>query len=308
MERVILIPIYEDNEAAARLIQELAHTMGPDLFIVAVDDGSIRQPVHPELIAAAGLRGVVLRLKRNVGHQRAIATGLSYVADTLPESITVIMDSDGEDVPETIHQLLVELDQGEHDAAVAIRTSRMETIKFKVFYQVYRFIFYILAGKEIGFGNFMALRPSAVRRLAAMQETRTHVAASLLASKLRVARCPVARGLRYKGGSKMNFSGLVLHGFRALMVFAENVLVRVGLVCMGIMVVAMVGIILASILKLFGLATPGWFSIALGVLILILIQTAALTLSFLMLAGIARNNGGATLEYSSLVDQVLETS
>jgi polyisoprenyl-phosphate glycosyltransferase len=47
-----------------------------------------------------GLSGVVIKLKRNVGHQRAIAIGLNYVADHHPDiACTVVMDSDGEDTP-----------------------------------------------------------------------------------------------------------------------------------------------------------------------------------------------------------------
>ena len=63
-----------------------------------MDDGSVRQPVDPASIARAGLDGVVIKLKRNVGHQRAIAIGLSYVAENHGDAEpVVVMDSDGED-------------------------------------------------------------------------------------------------------------------------------------------------------------------------------------------------------------------
>jgi len=64
-----------------------------------MDDGSIRQPLKPEGISGAGLNGVVIRLKRNAGHQRAIAVGLAYVADRFPDAHCIVMDSDGEDPP-----------------------------------------------------------------------------------------------------------------------------------------------------------------------------------------------------------------
>ncbi|MDA4845793.1 glycosyltransferase family 2 protein [Hoeflea poritis] len=308
MSYVVLTPIYEDKNACARLFRELASFMGRDIYVIAVDDGSVRQPINPDLIAEAGLEGVVLRLKRNVGHQRAIATGLSYIAEKHPDATTIVMDSDGEDAPDTVHKLLSALESPTVDAAVARRTSRFETLKFKAFYQVYRAIFRLLTGREIGFGNFMALRPSAVRRLAAMHETWIHVPASVLASKLRVEPCPIARGPRYSGQSKMNFQSLVLHGFRALMVFAEDVLVRVGLICILVMMVSVAAMLVAAVLKIFGLATPGWFSTVLGLLILILIQTGTLTLSFLMLAGIARGGPAVPVQYEALIDEVISTS
>jgi glycosyltransferase involved in cell wall biosynthesis len=302
---VVVTPIYEDSEAAARLFRELHKSLGADVYIVAVDDGSVRTPVDPGIIAEAGLHGVVLRLKRNVGHQRAIAIGICYVADVAPDALCIVMDSDGEDLPETIPDLVSALDAAGADAAVASRASRVETVRFKAFYQLYRLFFRLFAGREISFGNFMALRPAAVKRLAAMQELWTHVAACLIASKLKIAPRAIHRGPRYAGQSRMNFPGLVLHGFRALMVFAEDVLVRVGLFCLVVMGVSAVGIAAAAILKAFGLATPGWFSVVLGVLVLILFQTGALTLMCLMLAGISRNSALHPIEHDVFVDEIL---
>ena len=154
----------------------------------------------------------------------------------------------------------------------------------------------------------MALNPEAVKRLAAMHEIWPHVAGSVLASKLRLVVVPIDRGARYAGQSKMKFVGLALHGFKALMVFAEDVLMRVGLACIFISVFAVLGALLAIVLKLIGFATPGWFSVALGVLFLVFLQTAALTLITLMLSGVAR--GGAVLgdAYRDFVDSVIPVS
>ena len=61
----------------------------------------------PDSLRPAGLSGVIIRLRRNVGHQRAIAVGLGFVADELQDADRiVVMDSDGEDLPATIHALL----------------------------------------------------------------------------------------------------------------------------------------------------------------------------------------------------------
>ncbi len=135
---VVVTPVYEDVEASSRLFVELRAALGDDVFIVAVDDGSIRQPVKPERISGAGLNGVVLRLKRNVGHQRAISVGLGYVADRLSAAQCIVMDSDGEDLPATISELTRRLKAEDVDIAVAQRKSRVETLKFKVFYVVYK--------------------------------------------------------------------------------------------------------------------------------------------------------------------------
>ena len=303
---VIVTPVYEDREASSQLFVELANNFGASAFVVAVDDGSVREPLDPDSLRRAGLSGVIIRLRRNIGHQRAIAVGLGFVADELPNADRiVVMDSDGEDRPATIHALLDALQSPQFDIAVAERKSRVETLRFRAFYVLYKIIFGALTGRRISFGNFMALKPEAVKRLSAMHESWTHIAGAVLASKLRLAVVPLDRGARYAGQSKMNFVGLALHGFKALMVFAEDVLVRVGLACVVISILSVLGALVAIVLKLIGFATPGWFSVALGVLFLVFLQTAALTLMTLMLSGVAK--GGAVLvdAYREFVDVVI---
>ncbi|WP_231583431.1 glycosyltransferase [Luteimonas sp. FCS-9] len=304
---VVVMPVYEDIEASTKLFQELARHQGGGVYVVAVDDGSVRQPLDAAAIADAGLKGVVLKLRRNVGHQRAIAIGLGYVADNFgDQQRVVVMDSDGEDTPQSIGELLEGLDSPDVDVVAATRKSRVETLRFKLFYIVYRHLFSTLTGRKIGFGNFMALKMPAVRRLAVMQEVWTHVAASVLNSKLRVVNRALDRGPRYAGQSKMNFVGLALHGFRALMVFAEDVLVRVGIACTLVAGLSVFGGMLALLLKAVGFATPGWFSLVTGILLLVFLQTAALTLIVLMLSGMIRNGGvldaGA---YKNFIDEVV---
>jgi hypothetical protein len=164
-----------------------------------------------------------------------------------------------------------------------------------------------MTGRQISFGNFMALKFNAIKRLVAMQELSIHVAAAVIASKLRTSVLALDRGPRYAGQSKMNFVGLALHGFKALMVFAEDVLVRVGIACTAIAIFAVGGATAAIILKLIGVSTPGWFSIALGILVLMFLQTGALALMTLMLTGVVRGGNVTTaIAYHDFVEQVIE--
>lgn len=301
----VVMPIYEDQEASTRLFRELSAKYSDRVYVVAVDDGSINQPMHIEALQSNGLDGVVIKLKRNVGHQRAIAIGINYIADKLPDMpCTVVMDSDGEDTPESIKELVEPLKSPKVDVVVAQRKSRIETLRFKTFYVIYKMLFQLLTGRKISFGNFMALKPAALKRLAAMQELWMHVAGCVLTSKLRVKTLPIDRGPRFAGKSKMNFVGLALHGFRALMVFAEDVLVRVGIICAFVAAIAVLASIVAIGLKLAGFATPGWFSVAFGILLLVFLQTGALTLMTLMLTGVVRAGAPNMTDYRSYIEQV----
>ena len=119
---IIVTPVYEDREASGRLFQELAKEFGHDVFVVAVDDGSVSEPLQIESLDKANINGVILRLRRNVGHQRAIAIGLGYVSEYIrPDQRVVVMDSDGEDLPGTISNLLDQLKPDVFDVAVAQR-------------------------------------------------------------------------------------------------------------------------------------------------------------------------------------------
>jgi len=302
---VVVTPIYEDTESASCLFSELSSVSEEKFFIVAVDDGSVHSPVNIEMIKNTGLDGVVIKLKRNVGHQKAIAVGLSYVEEQLSNyKRVVVMDSDGEDAPNSICDLLQQASKNNVDVVVAQRKSRVETLWFRSFYIVYKWIFRVLVGRWIDFGNFMVMKPSAVSRVVSMHELWLHLASCVLVSRLRVVTYPLDRGERYAGIGKTNFIGQVLHGFRAIMVFAEDVLVRVGVACALVAILAVLGGVTAVFLKLLGFATPGWFSIAVGILLLVFLQTGALTLMTLMLTGVVKSGAVDVFDYDRLIDRV----
>jgi len=298
----VVTPVYEDTEASSRLFSALAQLHGKRMHLIVVDDGSLANPVTKSLVAAANVDATILSLHRNVGHQKAIAIGLSFLLQHVrDEQKIVVMDSDGEDLPSSIAQLEENLSACV-EVAVATRKSRVETIRFKAFYLVYKSFFRLMTGRHISFGNFMMLKASGLRRLVLMPELATHVAASVLASKLRITEVAIDRGPRYAGKSKMNFSSLILHGLRALMVFAEDVLVRATMASVLIATFSALGIATAIFLKSIGFATPGWFSIALGVLLMMLIQTGAVSLMTLMLTGVVRSAAPADIRsYQNLI-------
>jgi hypothetical protein len=307
---IVVTPVYEDVEASSLLFKELKGQFHKEVFVVAVDDGSVKQPLQIDSLKTAKLDGVILKLRRNVGHQKAIAIGLGYISDQISsKQLVVVMDSDGEDLPSTIPELLSQLENPSVDVVVAQRKSRVETFRFKLFYAIYKRFFSLMTGRAISFGNFMALKRDAVQRLVVMQELSIHVAGAVIASKLRTKTCSINRGPRYAGQSKMNFVGLVLHGFKALMVFAEDVLVRVGIACGLVAGLSLFASVAAITLKIVGIATPGWFSIALGILVLMLMQTGALALMTLMLTGVIRSGSVTTLiSYHDFIRKVLYTN
>ena len=301
---VIIAPYYEDK-ASDYFFKELAGCVSETDMILIVDDGSITIPLQSDDLKKYGLNGKIIRLRRNIGHQCAISVGLAYATEELQFDNLVIMDSDGEDRPSDIKLLLEKL-KSDVDVVVAQRTSRHESVKFKLFYLIYKTMFRWLVGKSISFGNFMVMTKSAAARLAKSQETFMHVAASVLNSKLRLSLLPLARGKRYAGKSKMSLVNLILHGIRSIMVFSESVLVRITLFCAVFAAIIFVAFTIMIVAKFAGITIVGWFSTISGILLLMLFQVASMTLLLLLLAGNLRQLPSLNIDHMSLVEEVLD--
>jgi hypothetical protein len=91
------------------------------------------------------------------------------------------------------------------------------------------------------------------------------------------------------------------------MVFAEDVLVRVGIACALVAALSVVGVVVAIVLKSIGFATPGWFSVALGIMLLVFMQTGTLTLMTLMLTGVVRSGSVASIAWRDFVLSIEES-
>lgn len=302
---IFVMPVYEDRIAAEKLFQELKFEFQKNpIFVIAVDDGSVIKPLNSS--KKNDIDGLIIRLNRNVGHQQAISIGLHYVADHYSDNSVVVMDCDGEDLPSSASLLIEKLKENDDfDIVVAARRSRKESWLFKAFYVFYRYLFRLLTGKSIAFGNFMAIKPKALRRLVRMQELWTHLAGSVVTSKLRIYSEPTDRGPRYHGQSKMNFVSLVQHGFKALTVFAEDVLIRIAVGCLLMAAFVVISIFIVFLLKLINMATPGWASLLIGMLFMILLQTCMIALLCLLLTNISKKSQ-ANIDYKYFIDQVIK--
>lgn len=153
-----LTPIYNDWESFAILIQEIyqlkQNLSTYDFFIVAVNDGSTQD--LPEDFDYKNIPTTVLNLKINIGHQRAIAVGLQYIYNEVSDyDFVVVMDSDGEDKPQDIKDLIGKAEhENEKKIIFAQRKKRQESTFFKIGYFFYKYLFYFLTGQKISFGNF----------------------------------------------------------------------------------------------------------------------------------------------------------
>ena len=229
---VVLSPVYDDWAAVAlllpRLDQELARS-GACARVVLVNDGSINPPpgdlVRVPLTAISAVH--VLSLRRNLGHQRAIAVGLAFIQERMPCDAVVLMDADGEDDPLDVPRLLANVREGQGKSVVfARRMRRSEGVAFTVLYRTYRWVHRLMTGIPVQVGNFSIVPYPLLGRLVVMSDLWNHNAAAVLQSRIPYDMVPTSRAQRLSGTSRMNFVALVAHGMSAVAVFADRVGVR----------------------------------------------------------------------------------
>ena len=283
-EIMVVTPVYNDWQALAMLAQSLmavADQHELHIRLLAVDDGSTILPVN----LPADLHLVCLA--RNLGHQRAIAVGLAVAHAMQVDLPIVVMDCDGEDRPEDIPALLSEFDINPDKIIFARRAKRSEGEIFRIFYVFFKFIFHVLTGHSIAFGNFCIIPPASLKRIVYLQEIWNHFAAGIMRSGLPWRTIPTERGKRYAGRSHMNLVALVLHGLSAISVYIEVVYVRLLFAALFLMGLDMAAFLVLVYIRFFTpLAIPGWATnVAIGLTVVMVQALLFLALlSFVVLS------------------------
>jgi hypothetical protein len=293
----ILVPVFDDWACAAQLLPLLdAELSGvaAEITVILIDDGSTTAPsedvVPDALHSISEVR--VLRLRTNLGHQRAIAIGLYYVHQFLPVDAIVVMDGDGEDRPADIPALLSALAEGGgRDMVFAARAKRLERPLFRFFYRLYRAIHRVLTGIPVRVGNFSVIPRASLDRLMVSSDLWNHYAAAAFRSRLPLRIIPLDRGTRLVGKSRMNFLALVVHGLSAISVFADVVSVRL---LVSATAFALVSLFLLAAAVSAGFAAPHsvppWAAIAVGALGVICLEAMMLSLGLVLAVISARSN------------------
>lgn len=293
----IVTPVLDDWDSLRILIDAIGTTLagsGVSVEILAVDDGSLHpfDPAGVPLPADGAVRAVrVLHLAANLGHQRAIAVGLTEMARRNDLDAVVVMDSDGEDRPEDIVHLL-EVARAEPGLIVmAQRAKRSESLTFRIAYRLYKLMFRSLTGRVIDFGNFSLLPMRAVRRLVHMPDLWNNLAAAILRCRLPYRAVPTARGQRYAGSSRMNLPALVIHGLSAMSVYTDVIFVRILAASVVFGGLTALGIVVATVLRLAtNLAVPGWATTVVGNLAVMLLLTVMMVVAAALMQLAGRSN------------------
>ncbi len=271
------IPVFNDWKAAAQLVELIDDALAGfagSARVLFVDDGSTDTQGLVLRRAPRHLRAIeVLPLRRNLGHQRAIAIGLTYIYEHRPCDAVVVMDGDGEDAPRDVPTLLARL-KAESDVPVvfAQRARRSEGLGFRLGYLTFRLLHRVLTGRGVEVGNFSVIPRAQLSRLVGVSEIWNHYAAAVFKARLPTVLVPIPRAKRLDGRSQMSFVSLVTHGLSAISVYGETVGVRLLVFASFAMLLSLLGIGIAVGIRLgTDLAIPGWATNVTGLLLLSLL-------------------------------------
>lgn len=284
---LILCPLYNDWKSYIHLLKNIETVFAENneysIRFLCVDDASeenSRGNFFNNQISNVSL----LNVNRNVGHQKAIAIGLSYAHNNLDYDYLTIMDSDGEDNPNDLLRMLDHV--GDNCIVFAKRIKREERFIFKVFYRLFKYFFFILTGKRISFGNYSILGSQAINKIVNDCDLWVNYSSCTLNHKITRILVNTNRSKRYFGQSKMNFQSLILHGLGAFSIHIEKIAARLLIFTIFMGVLASFGIAFTVYVKIFtDTAIPGWATSFISSLAIILFQsiTMCLLLTFIIL-------------------------
>ena len=309
----IVTPVYNDWSSFEMLVQAIddafASVRSYQVEVLAIDDGS--SDVAPTTLPRplVSVRSVsILRLVRNLGHQGAIAVGLSCVEARGGHAFVGVLDADGEDKPADLLKLLSAIKSDLHQQCVfAQRRKRSESLVFRVCHRLFLLMERLLVGRSDRVGNFSVLSPAAVSAIVRSPEAWLHHAGAVKRLRLPFGTVPCDRGRRFCGSSKMKFTSLILHGLRGISVFREFVAIRLFLMFLVLFAAVLVVVPAVLVLKFFTTtSTPGWTTAVIGTVSILLMQVFAMLIQFVFVVlGSSRDMCNTPLNvHASLIAEV----
>ena len=312
---VILLPVFNDWEALGMLLDKLDrvlldHEIEADVLVVNDCSTAPFGKTPSEGTYHAIARIDILELRQNLGHQRAIAIGLTHIERNRPCAAVLLMDSDGEDDPNDIPKLLAKLkEHAGRKIVFAERRRRSENLTFRVFYLLYRTLHYLLIGHGVRVGNFSVIPRERLSTLVVVSEMWNHYAAAVFKARIPFDTVPTRRAKRLDGKSKMNFVNLVIHGLSAISVYGDIVGVRLLVAASGLIVATTFALACTVAVRLWTeMAIPGWATSTVGVLVVILLQAImfCIVFSFMILGDRNRATFLPIRDYAYYIDRLRE--
>ncbi|NIS81665.1 MAG: glycosyltransferase [Anaerolineales bacterium] len=239
----VAAPVYNEVESLPELydrVRAVMEELGEPWELLLIDDGS--QDGSTDVIRSLAQEDERVRpviFARNFGHQIAITAGLDYSRG----SAVVIMDSDLQDPPEVIHDLVAKWREG-YEVVYAVRVEREGESLFK---KMTATLFYRLINRitdvdiPLETGDFRLLDREVVNTLNSMREKHRFPRGMAAWVGFRQIGVPYRRAARFAGETKYPLSKmlrLALNAITGFSYFPLQLATYFGFVCAGVSAVA----------------------------------------------------------------------
>ena len=225
----IVLPTYNDWKSLSILliqIEKYLKNTKNTYKILIIDDNSSEKNKY-RLNKNKFFKEIkILRLKNNVGSQKAIATGLKFISkyQKKKEDKFIIMDSDGEDDPKKIKEIIKFIDKNHKTKIITMnRTIRKESFFFSILYEIHLLLTFFITLKYIRFGNFSFLNRKVINSLTKKKELWLAYSATLNKFFESKESILAPRRKRISGKSKMSYSNLITHSLNIQSVYMKNI-------------------------------------------------------------------------------------
>tara|TARA_B100000886_G_scaffold301883_1_gene231617 strand:+ start:2894 stop:3766 length:873 start_codon:yes stop_codon:yes gene_type:complete len=224
---LFLLPVYNDWKSLNLLLSKIDEVIGEKsnkADILVINDNSSEEIYFDTKLFKNFQNLKVVTLNKNVGSQRSIAIGLKYLLSEKKDYIITVLDSDGEDDPSKINEMIENAQKFKRFIIVSSRTNRKENFIFKTLYFIHKVFTFLFSAKWISFGNFSSFDSENLKEI--LKNNNVWLAySSSIALNCNVKKLYAKRKQRYFGESKVNFASLVLHSMRVISVLYFRVMV-----------------------------------------------------------------------------------
>jgi len=168
----------------------------------------------------------VLNLRKNVKAQIAIATGLNFLKKEKFQGGIIVMDADGQDDPKYLIDIFKESKKNPERTITINRTKRDDELPFKILYQMYLFLSFLLTFKYLKFGVYSYLHSSSLDKILSTNDIHLAYAASLAKHFKNKNVIFAPRKKRILGESQNNYKSLTHYALKIISVFRNQVLIN----------------------------------------------------------------------------------
>ena len=223
----IITPMFNDWRSLNKVLREIdkkVYKMKGKFSVIVINDASTIKP-NLKLKRLKKLKKIILITnKKNLGSQKSISLGLKYLTKIKTKSIITVIDSDGEDNPKKIKELIDQAQKNPHSVITANRLKRKENIIYNFCYKMHLLITLILTGKYIDFGNYSSFCSINLNKLLRGSDAFLAYSAAIAKNAESIKSYYISKKKRYYDKSKVKILFLIQHSINIISVFKFNVL------------------------------------------------------------------------------------